>query len=236
MIQFLRRWYVLVAVVWLLGGIAAMWFFAMSEAKNHPQLFWPILLATFIVPATLLASCGLKETTIAKVAVSLYAVVFVPTGLFALCADAMENALQGWLKPHWSNTWFWFQLMLEGGFLAAPVVLAISAGIAFGVNLFAASEIGNAEIIESEREKNSGLIIDPILILASTATPPFQPAAALAETPTIFLHDGAVQTGPFTLTQVQGMLSHGEISAAFSYWSEGMEQWQSVTDLSSTPM
>jgi len=62
------------------------------------------------------------------------------------------------------------------------------------------------------------------------------PAAATSETPTIFLHDGAAQTGPFTLTQIQGMLQHGTISRDAVYWSEGMEQWQAVSDLSATPI
>ena len=75
---------------------------------------------------------------------------------------------------------------------------------------------------------------EPEIETAPTIIAP--PPDAPSETPTIFLHDGAVQTGPFTLWQVQAMLRHGEITPEFSYWSAGMEQWQSVTDLSATPM
>lgn len=56
--------------------------------------------------------------------------------------------------------------------------------------------------------------------------------ATTAETPTIFLHDGAQQTGPFTLTQVQAMLRAGTISHEFQYWSEGLDDWQNVAELS----
>jgi len=80
----------------------------------------------------------------------------------------------------------------------------------------------------------AGHILDPAKVLA--ATPQYQSAATPAETPTIFLHDGAAQTGPFTLSQVQGMLQHGTVSPQAVYWSEGMEQWQAVTDLSATSM
>lgn len=64
----------------------------------------------------------------------------------------------------------------------------------------------------------------------------FQPAASPAtETPTIFLHDGAQQTGPFTLTQVQTMLHNGTAHLGMSYWSEGLDRWQSIADLSDGP-
>ncbi len=56
-----------------------------------------------------------------------------------------------------------------------------------------------------------------------------------SETPTIFLHDGTTQTGPFTLTQVQAMLHTGAISHETQYWSEGLDAWQSVADLSGQP-
>ncbi|HXI73322.1 MAG TPA: rhomboid family intramembrane serine protease [Verrucomicrobiae bacterium] len=55
------------------------------------------------------------------------------------------------------------------------------------------------------------------------------------ETPTIFVHDGTQQTGPFTLSQVQAMLHAGEISREMQYWCEGLDNWQSVTELSGQP-
>jgi membrane associated rhomboid family serine protease len=56
-------------------------------------------------------------------------------------------------------------------------------------------------------------------------------AAPPTETPTIFLHEHGQQTGPFTLTAVQAMLRQAALSPDTVYWSEGMTDWQSVTDL-----
>jgi hypothetical protein len=63
-----------------------------------------------------------------------------------------------------------------------------------------------------------------------------QSHATTSETPTLFLYDGAAQTGPFTLTQVQAKLLNGEISRDAQYWSEGMTEWQNVLELSSQPL
>ena len=63
------------------------------------------------------------------------------------------------------------------------------------------------------------------------------PKAAVAsqettgETPTIFIHHGGQQSGPFTLSHVQDMLRLGSIGPDAVYWSEGMADWQSVADL-----
>jgi membrane associated rhomboid family serine protease len=86
-----------------------------------------------------------------------------------------------------------------------------------------------------EPEVQPGLVLDPAKVLG-ISTPRPKPVAATSETPTIFLHDGTGQTGPFTLTQVQTGLRDGSIRPEQQYWSEGMEQWQNVTELSATPM
>jgi hypothetical protein len=231
MIRFLRKWYALAAVVWFLGVLAAMILFPWKATTFHPALFWAGLLAMIIVPATLLASRGLNETTTTKVLGSIYACIAVPTGLFALYADAVNNTLQGWVNSHWLNTWVWFQLILEGGFLAAPVILIISFATAILVNWLATVVFDGLEVAEPSLEKKS----------APSSMSPHPPAATLRqtvadmETPTIFLHDGVQQTGPFTLTQVQTMLRTGTITQEFQYWAEGLDDWQSVLELSSTP-
>ncbi|HWY30156.1 MAG TPA: rhomboid family intramembrane serine protease [Candidatus Acidoferrum sp.] len=86
-----------------------------------------------------------------------------------------------------------------------------------------------------EPEIQPGLVLDPAKVLGISTLRP-QPVAATSETPTIFLYDGSGQTGPFTLTQVQTGLRDGSIRPEQQYWSEGMEQWQNVTELSATPM
>ena len=67
-------------------------------------------------------------------------------------------------------------------------------------------------------------------------TIPPRPVVSEPETPTIFLHDGTEQTGPFTLTQVQAKLRQGEINLDARYWSDGMDDWQDVVELSDQPI
>jgi membrane associated rhomboid family serine protease len=66
-------------------------------------------------------------------------------------------------------------------------------------------------------------------------TVPTRPAVDTAETPTIFLHDGTQQSGPFTLSQVQTRLHAGDITPGTQYWSEGLDEWQDIADLSDQP-
>ncbi len=85
------------------------------------------------------------------------------------------------------------------------------------------------------KDVKPGLILDPakFLVPAQIAA---QPHPVSNETPTIFIYDGEVETGPFTLTQVQTKLRHGEIKRDAQYWSEGMTEWQNVLELSSHPV
>jgi hypothetical protein len=107
-----------------------------------------------------------------------------------------------------------------GGFLGGLALVAIYKGI--GRSREAASA-------------QPHLIIDPVAVQASAGTPP-APVPATSETPTIFLHYRARQTGPFTLSQVQAMLHNGDIGREAFYWSEGMSNWESVADLSDQPI
>lgn len=79
------------------------------------------------------------------------------------------------------------------------------------------------------------LIIDPAAMRAPIrVTLPATPATS--ETPTIFLHYRARQSGPFTLSQVQAMLHSGDIGREAFYWSEGMGKWESVVELADQPL
>ena len=89
---------------------------------------------------------------------------------------------------------------------------------------------------EADEAAPPDLIIDPVAIIAGPSQARNPAGPATSETPTIFLHDGTDQTGPFTLTQVQAKLSHGEISRDAQYWSDGMEDWQDVVELSDQPI
>jgi membrane associated rhomboid family serine protease len=107
-------------------------------------------------------------------------------------------------------------------------------GFLVGLGLVAGWKwLGNKRDAEAENPKpRSRMIIDPAKIMRVTVP---APVAVASETPTIYLHDGFQQTGPFTLSQVQTMLHAGEFGLDGHYWSEGMTDWQSVVDLSNEP-
>ncbi len=146
--------------------------------------------------------------------------------------------------PAWIAITFWFAkdlLWAVIGMLSEQR----GGGVAFGAHV--GGLLGGVTLIMIykwlvRRKENdavetisSGLIIDPTKIIAVAYAPINAPMNTL-ETPTIFLFDGTAQTGPFTLTQVQIKLRHGEISRDAQYWSEGMTEWQSVVDLAGSPM
>jgi membrane associated rhomboid family serine protease len=108
-----------------------------------------------------------------------------------------------------------------GGFLAGLGLLALHKWVWKPREDVVEVEVSTAPIINTAQ-----------LVAAARA----QSVTVSSETPTIYLHDGAQQTGPFTLTQIQAMLQRGEVSTEWQYWCEGMENWQSVVDLSATPI
>jgi membrane associated rhomboid family serine protease len=143
--------------------------------------------------------------------------------------------------PAWVAITFWFAKDLLWAALGM-ISKHGGGGVAFGAHV--GGFLGGLALVaaykwlarRSEDEAGqSDLIIDP----AAVRTPirVHLPArSATSETPTIFLHDGKEQSGPFTLSDVQARLQNGEISRESEYWSEGMADWQSVVDLSGQPL
>jgi hypothetical protein len=138
MIAFLRRWYIAVALVWWLCGLAVFLAVARSPFRPGSLLFWVLMLIPVIVPAVLLASRGFRHTTTLRVFVSIYAVVLIPAGLLAFAADVHDHAR--FPNVGWTNVNWWLAIGLEGGFLAAPVVLVSAFILCFFINLVAADE------------------------------------------------------------------------------------------------
>jgi hypothetical protein len=105
-----------------------------------------------------------------------------------------------------------------GGFLGG---LGLIAFYNWRVRPREAAEDGDNRIIKPERIR---VVVPP------------RPVMSAPETPTIFLHHGTEQTGPFTLTQVQAKLRDGQITRDARYWSDGMDDWQDVVELSDQPI
>jgi membrane associated rhomboid family serine protease len=144
--------------------------------------------------------------------------------------------------PAWVAITLWFGKDLLFAVLGMFDVLPGGGGVAFGAHVGGfAGGLAAAAIFQwmkhrgEARPEPTKMVIEPAAALAAARRVP-APIRATGETPTIFLHDGQQQTGPFTLSAVQAMLERGEINTDASYWSEGMSDWQSVTDLSSQPM
>ncbi len=148
--------------------------------------------------------------------------------------------------PAWLAIIFWFLKDLFWAVLGM-VYQESGSGVAFGAHV--GGFLGGLALVAVYKWKirprenpvaPPGLVLDPALVLG-VVTAPLPPAIVAfqemtSETPTIFLHDGTEQTGPFTLTQVQARLQRGEISRETQYWSEGMAEWQNVTELAASPV
>ncbi len=114
----------------------------------------------------------------------------------------------------------------HGGVAAGALLGGLLAGVAF-----IAIHKKRAKAREEAVAGTTGRIIDAPALIVRTAR-----VAVTNETPTIYLHDGTEQRGPFTLTQIQTMLGQGEINHEAQYWSEGMAEWQGVRDLAAHPI
>ena len=138
--------------------------------------------------------------------------------------------------PAWLAISFWFLNVLFWTGLGL-VYHHSGGGVAFGAHVggFVAGLglIGLYHAVERRRSETPVVetpapVVPRVRVVARRANAPI-------ETPSIYLHDGETQSGPFTLTQVQDMLMQGLASRDSLYWSEGMEEWQSVVDLVDSP-
>jgi membrane associated rhomboid family serine protease len=150
----------------------------------------------------------------------------------------------GFEVPAWVAIAFWFggqlfnaalQLLLGHGSHGGVAFGAHVGGFVGGLGLLAIYRKFSPPREEQVEVPTAGKpIIDTSEFLAGVRHP--APALSTSETPTIYLHDGYQQTGPYTLTAVQAMLNNGEINQDISYWSEGMSKWERVVDLADRPL
>ena len=141
--------------------------------------------------------------------------------------------------PAWMAITFWFGKDLFWALLGMNS--KSGGGVAFGAHV--GGFLGGFALIavykwivkpRENSESEPDLIIDPVPALIAASAE--RQKVSMNETPTIFLHNGSEQSGPFTLAQIQSKLSCGEITRDAQYWSEGLTEWQSVLDLASHPL
>jgi rhomboid family protein len=61
-----------------------------------------------------------------------------------------------------------------------------------------------------------------------------RPPAAVAaptETPTLYVYEREAEYGPFNLFEIQQMISEGRVTSQALYWSDGMAEWRSISEL-----
>ncbi|HEY4952588.1 MAG TPA: rhomboid family intramembrane serine protease [Verrucomicrobiae bacterium] len=139
--------------------------------------------------------------------------------------------------PAWIAISFWFLKDLFWAMLGF-VNHNTRGGVAFGAHVggflagFAVAGVYKM-IQRNQGEEIPREIISPAAVIAGAAG---QREISTNETPTIFLHENGVQSGPFTLSQIQWRFSRNTIGKEALYWSEGMADWQSVLDLAGHPL
>ena len=74
---------------------------------------------------------------------------------------------------------------------------------------------------------------EPMRVNVRKASPavPRSPTASENEPPALYVYQGDAQYGPYNLFQILQMLSEGSVTSDAQYWSEGMTEWRSVTEL-----
>ncbi len=142
--------------------------------------------------------------------------------------------------PAWMVIPFWFLKDLFWAVLGLTQKHS-GGGTAFGAHVggflagFAAIgiyKLATKSLTAQTAGERSAPIIDPTAALASAAA---HRETSTGEIPTIYIHQAGQQSGPFTLSQIQSRLLQGAIYKNALYWSDGMDDWQSVMDLSSQP-
>jgi len=139
--------------------------------------------------------------------------------------------------PAWVAISFWFLKdlfwMVVGFYLRES-----GGGVAFGAHvggfLAGLALVGIYKIVARWREESSAdLGVAPVAtkVAAAAARP-----ISTGEAPAIYLYEAGKQSGPFTLSQIQAMLSCGSLGNDTLYWSEGMSDWQNIMELSSRPI
>lgn len=214
-------------VLYLVGGlIAEMVYIAMLPAHFGSTL--PMGGASGAISACMGMYLLLRADADIEFKYFLWLYVYVRAGEFEL--------------PAWVAITFWFGLQLLSAALQMVLGGGGGGGVAFGAHiggfLGGLALVAAYQWLERSREAKPAqpdLIIDPAAFTAAIRRPT-TPIPATSETPSIFLHDGQRQSGPFTLTAVQAMLQRGEIGRDACYWSEGMTGWESVVDLAGQPL
>lgn len=137
--------------------------------------------------------------------------------------------------PAWVVITFWF---LKDVFFAvlSYYVTQGRGGVAFGAHVggfLAGMGLIGLHKLFSPKKKQVPAKRGPMRVNVRKVAPVRAPAPAALETepPTLYVYQGETQYGPYNLFQIQQMLADGSVTLEAQYWSEGMTDWRSVTEL-----
>jgi len=145
-----------------------------------------------------------------------------------------------WEIPAWIVVSFWFLKDLFWMVVGILFPDLHGGGTAFGAHVggflagMALIAVSRLSARKDEAEAPPAQILSLEEIQAAAAAN--RPVPTEVEIPTIYLHADGVQSGPFTLAQIQSRLVQKELSPETRYWCEGMSHWESIEDLADRPL
>jgi len=135
--------------------------------------------------------------------------------------------------PAWIAIPFWFLKDLVG-MITGMYSASNHGGVAFGAHvggLLAGCAMAGIHKWTTRSQKKEEEVPDsPFESLRRQIVPALAAAQQPEEVPTIYLAQGGQQTGPYTVSQIQAMLQLGSIGEDALYWTEGMADWQNISE------
>ena len=148
-------------------------------------------------------------------------------GMFFFRVFTGEFSLAAWVVI---SFWFLKDLFFMG---LSYYLNEGSGGVAFGAHVggFVAG-LGLIGLHKLLPPKEAAPEPRPMRVHLRAAAPVAQPAEVpAAGQASIYLYDQETEYGPYDLFQVQQMVSQGSVGGQALYWSEGMTEWRSVSEL-----
>jgi rhomboid family protein len=208
------------AVLYLLGGFAADFAYIAGTPEHYASII-PMGGASGAISTCMGAYLLLRAKV--KIDFKYFAFIFfrVFSGEFSLAA--------------WVVITFWF---LKDVFFAvlSYYVSEGGGGVAFGAHvggfLAGMGLIGLHKLLPTKREREKAKRA-PMRVNVRKVTPIASPARAALETeaPTLYVYQGETQYGPYNLFQIQQMMADGSVTPEAQYWSEGMTEWRSISEV-----
>jgi membrane associated rhomboid family serine protease len=137
--------------------------------------------------------------------------------------------------PAWVVISFWFLKDLFFALLGLKFETG-GGGVAFGAHvggfLMGAGLLGIGKLVAASGKAKPKAA--PMRVHMPVAKTPAGPLDAPSAEPSIYVHQNETQYGPYNRFQIRQMLAEGSVTSDAQYWSEGMPEWRSVSELATT--